>query len=65
MGRIKTAKIKRITTDLLEAHPEEFKDNFEENKKLVDKFTEIDGKKIRNIIAGYITRIVKSKKQAS
>lgn len=64
MGRIKTAQIKRITNDLMQRHEGEFKNNFEENKKLVERFTEIEGKKIRNIIAGYITRLVRAKKEA-
>ena len=65
MGRIKTAQIKRITGNLLEKHPGKFKDSFEENKKLVEEFAEIETKKIRNIIAGYITRLVKAKKEAN
>ena len=61
MGRIKTTLIKRTALDLLEKHPDSFKDNFEENKKIVDEFAEIKTKKLRNSISGYITRIVKKK----
>lgn len=59
MGRIKTQLIKRTTFKLLEAHKSEFKKDFEENKKLVGKMITADGKKIRNTVAGYVTRIMK------
>ena len=61
MGRIKTTLIKRTALELLERHPDSFKDNFEENKKIVDELAEIKTKKLRNSISGYITRIVKKK----
>lgn len=62
MGRIKTMLIKRTANSLLAKYPERFKDNFEENKKLVEGVAEIPSKKLRNVIAGYITRLVKKQK---
>ena len=62
MGRIKSTLIKRTAVDLLEKHPDTFKDKFEENKKIVDEFADIKSKKLRNSISGYITRIVKRTK---
>jgi len=59
MGRIKTKLIKRITLNLFRDHKEEFKQDFDENKEIVTKFADIPSKKIRNIIAGYVTRLVK------
>ncbi|MBD3249615.1 30S ribosomal protein S17e [Candidatus Woesearchaeota archaeon] len=59
MGRIKTSLIKRITFDLFRKHKEEFKKTFEENRELVEQFADIPSKKQRNIIAGYVTRLVK------
>lgn len=59
MGRIKTQLVKRVTHKILEKHREELTDDFEQNKKLVGKFANIPSKKIRNTIAGYITRLKK------
>ena len=59
MGRIKTKLIKRNSIKLLQVNPDTFKKEFEENKKLVSERAEIHSKKLRNIIAGYITRLVK------
>ena len=62
MGRIKTKLIKGVTNKLVDLHRQDFKENFEENKKLVSKFADISSTKIRNIIAGYVTRLMKTKK---
>jgi small subunit ribosomal protein S17e len=55
---VKPAYIKIIATDLLKKYPDVFTGNFDENKKLVSQFTNITSKKIRNRVAGYITRKV-------
>jgi len=57
MGRIKTKLIKRKTLELLGLHGESFTSEFNKNKELTDKFAKTESKKIRNIIAGYATRI--------
>ncbi len=59
MGRIKTQLTKRVTNDLIEANPDTFKKDFGENKKLVDEFADVPSKKMRNVIAGYVTRLMK------
>jgi small subunit ribosomal protein S17e len=61
MGRIKTALIKRITFKLLDNHEDKFGVDYEKNKQSVSETTNISSKKLRNIIAGYISRIVKSR----
>jgi len=61
MGRIKTMLIKRTTNDLFSEHSKDFKDSFEENKKIVSQYLDIPSKKLRNVIAGYVTRLVKTR----
>ena len=61
MGRIKTKKIKSITQEMISLHEEELTDDFEKNKKQVEKFSTISSKKLRNVIAGYCTRLIKNK----
>lgn len=58
MGRIKTQQVKRITHELLSANPNRFTKDFDENKKAVDELVEHHSKKLRNVIAGYATRIM-------
>lgn len=58
MGTVKPAYIKAIAVDLLKKYPEVFTHSFDENKDLITEFTNITSKKIRNRVAGYITRRV-------
>ncbi len=63
MGRIKTKLIKRVTHKLFRDHAQDFKATFDENKKAVEKFAEFPSKKVRNVIAGYITRLMKTREE--
>jgi small subunit ribosomal protein S17e len=61
MGRIKTKAVKRITQDLIEGYFEEFSEDFDQNKVIVEKYADVPSKKLRNIITGYVTRQVRSR----
>ncbi|HEC76876.1 MAG TPA: 30S ribosomal protein S17e [Thermoplasmatales archaeon] len=63
MGNVKPAFIKRIALELIQKFPEEFTDDFEKNKVLVEKLTTISTKNVRNRIAGYIARIMEDSKK--
>ncbi len=63
MGRIKTKLVKRITNELIKQYGENFKKEFEENKKLVEKYSSVPSVKMRNIIAGYVTRQMKNNEE--
>lgn len=63
MGRIKTKLVKRITNELIKQYGAEFKKDFEENKKLVEKHTKVPSAKMRNVIAGYVTRQMKHEEE--
>jgi len=56
MGRIKSKLVKRTAHALLKEE-NKFNDNFKKNKTLLGNL--MPSKKIRNQIAGYITRIKK------
>ena len=61
MGRIKTALIKRTSTQLMAGY-DGFSEDFEENKKIL-KDT-MPSKSIRNKVAGYLGRLEKQKKSS-
>ena len=61
MGRIKTLLAKNTAKRLIKEHSQEFSSEFEKNKQLVDKYTDVSSAKLRNIIAGYIARLIKQK----
>jgi len=59
MGRIKTWLIKRLGKRLLEKYPDRFSTDFDKNKEVLKEIVDIKSKKLRNILAGYITKTVK------
>lgn len=59
MGRIKTKDIKSAGYELIRLHPDTFTTDFEENKKLINSMQLTTQKKIRNKLAGYLTRCIK------
>lgn len=61
MGRIRNRAIKRSGVDLIRLHNGKFSNNFEDNKKALMETAEIESKKIRNVLAGYITKMMKRK----
>ncbi len=61
-GNIKPTYIKVMARNLLnEIHT--FSEDFEENKRIIEKVTNIDSKTVRNRVAGYITRIIRREKR--
>ena len=59
MGRIKTQLVKRKTYELLRKYREKFTSDFDANKLRVNECIPDASKKLRNIIAGYLTRLIK------
>jgi len=61
MGRIKTTIIKRVGEELYENHTDKFSNDFSDNKKSLPGLVQLNSKKFRNVIAGYITRLSRRK----
>ena len=59
MGKVRTILIKSVSKELINKYPDVFTIDFERNKKLLDKFLEIDSKHLRNRISGYIVNLLK------
>ncbi|MEM0196140.1 MAG: 30S ribosomal protein S17e [Sulfolobales archaeon] len=64
MGKVYTSLIKRTARKLMELYPGEVSEDFEKNKEVVFKYLDVKSKKLRNQIAGYLTRLVKLSKRA-
>jgi small subunit ribosomal protein S17e len=58
LGKVRTEKVKGAARELVERFPSRFTVNFESNKEAVDALTRISSKKLRNQVAGYITRLI-------
>lgn len=57
MGRVRTEMVKKIARELLQISPERFSTDYEENKKAVNELVASKTKRVRNRIAGYVTRL--------
>ncbi|OYT36618.1 30S ribosomal protein S17e [Candidatus Pacearchaeota archaeon ex4484_71] len=60
MGKIKSKQIRRYSQELMNEGIE-FSDDFEKNKRILGK--EMPSKKMRNQMAGFLTRVMKQKKK--
>lgn len=60
MGRIKSTLAKRTSRSLI-AKRQDFRESFEDNKRILGN--NMPSKKMRNVIAGYIARLVRQKRE--
>jgi small subunit ribosomal protein S17e len=58
LGKVKTEQVKKTGKELMTRFPNKFSSDFEENKKLVSALVTDTTIRVRNKIAGYITRTV-------
>jgi len=56
MGNIRPTYIKRVAIDLVEKYPGVFSEDFDNNKMMVEKLTDVGSTTMKNRIAGYVTR---------
>jgi small subunit ribosomal protein S17e len=59
LGRIRQTFIKRAGEDLIEKYEDRLTTDFETNKKVVDEIAIISTKRLRNRVAGYVTKKMK------
>jgi small subunit ribosomal protein S17e len=56
LGKVKTEQIKHLAKELLTKFPDQFSTTFDENKLMVSQLTVGATTRVRNQVAGYITR---------
>lgn len=59
MGNIKTSFVKRIGKNLYEKNKDKFSLDYSRNKEVIKGLIDIKSKKLRNVIAGYVTSLKK------
>ena len=65
MGTVYTKDIKRIAREVYEKYRDQVSTDFNKNKELVKRVVDVQSKKVRNRVAGYLTRYVKSLEKAA
>jgi len=63
MGNVKPTYIKRLADEFMEKHKVSFNGDFEHNKKMVAELSDVGYKKLRNRVAGLITRKINQEKR--
>jgi small subunit ribosomal protein S17e len=61
---IKPSYIKSLGTELLAKQRDYFSNSFDENKQQLGKSAVIESKRVRNRVAGYITRKINTKRRS-
>ena len=59
MGRIKSIAIKTLGDELIKAKADSFTTDFMKNKQALNAIKPIKSKKVKNVLAGYITKKMK------
>ena len=57
MGKVRTETVKRTARELIARFPDKFTNEYEANKVAVNELLIAPSKKLRNRIAGYVTRL--------
>ena len=65
MGRIRTTLVKRVANKLFEEHPDTFGADFYKNKQEAETILKFPTPKLRNKVAGYLTRLYSTKSKRS
>ena len=55
--------VRKLALEIYEKYGDRVSKDFEENKKLVKEVLRIPSKKVRNMVAGYLTRLKKMEKK--
>ncbi len=64
MGKVRPEKVKKVARELLKRYPDKFTADFENNKQVLGTLIKKTSTKLRNRIAGYVTRLVAIAKAA-
>ena len=62
MGRIKSIAVKSLGDEIIEEHGDKLTSEFGKNKAKIKELREIKSKRVRNVVAGYVTKELRKKK---
>ncbi|WP_088334804.1 MULTISPECIES: 30S ribosomal protein S17e [unclassified Methanopyrus] len=63
MGKVRPTFVKRPAREIVEKYEEYLTTDFEHNKKVVEIVARPKTKKLRNMIAGYVTHLMRLKER--
>jgi small subunit ribosomal protein S17e len=57
LGKVRPENVKKVSRELVERYPKKFSTDFQANKKALGSLIQVYSPKLKNRIAGYITRL--------
>ena len=60
MGNVRSLLVKRTARKLVNQFGHRFRKDYTHNKQVVGELLDLPSKRMRNLIAGYVTRLVRS-----
>jgi len=64
LGKVRPDRVKKAARELIKRYPDQFSTDFESNKKALTPLVILRSLKLKNQIAGYITRLAAISKAA-
>lgn len=61
MGKVKQTNIKRFGKIVYEKYFDQISEDFDETKKVLNNIADIKSKKLRNVVAGYVSKLKRNK----
>jgi small subunit ribosomal protein S17e len=58
LGKVRPENVKKVSRELVERYPDRFSTDFQTNKKALDTLIQVYSPKLKNRIAGYVTRLL-------
>jgi len=59
LGKVRSERVKALARELMNRFPDRFTADFEANKKIVKGLIRTPSPKLRNLVAGHITHLVR------
>jgi small subunit ribosomal protein S17e len=57
LGKVRPQHVKKVSRELIERYPDKFSNDFQTNKKALDSLIQVYSPKLKNRVAGYVTRL--------
>jgi small subunit ribosomal protein S17e len=58
LGKVRPEHVKKVARELIERYPDKFTTEFQSNKKALDSVAQVYSPRLKNRVAGYITRLL-------
>jgi len=58
LGKVRPEYVKKTARELIDLYPDKFNTDFKHNKEVVNSLTKVPSARLRNRVAGYVTRLL-------